>query len=117
VDQLRAFIVAIDEKLASRVRLALAGECVIEKKMMGGLCFMVRGNMCVGVTKNKLMVRVGADAHQRALTLKHAVPMAFTGKPLRGFVFVLHQGVATQRAVDAWTKRGLDFVAALPKKI
>jgi TfoX/Sxy family transcriptional regulator of competence genes len=107
---------AYDETLAARVRLALAGERTNEKKMMGGLCFMVSGHMCAGVTKNQLMVRVGADAYQRSLKLKHATPMEFTGKPLRGFVFVQPEGVTTQRAVDAWVKRGLNFVATLPEK-
>jgi TfoX/Sxy family transcriptional regulator of competence genes len=107
---------AFDEALAARVRLALAGELTTEKKMMGGLCFMVVGHMCVGVTKNQLMVRVGADAYQHSLKLKHVAPMDFTGKPLRGFVFVRQEGVRTQRAVDAWIRRGLHFVATLPKK-
>ncbi len=107
---------AFDEKLAARVRIALAGQHVSEKKMMGGLCFMVHGHMCVGVEKNQLMVRVGTDAYEPALKLKHAAPMDFTGKPLRGFVFVRPEGVETQRAVAAWIKRGLDFVTRLPKK-
>ena len=107
---------AYDEKLAARLRLALAGERANEKAMMGGLCFMVRGHMCAGVTKDKLMVRTGAEGHAHALTLKHAVPMDFTGKPLKGFVFVLPAGCATQRAVDAWVKRALALVAALPPK-
>ena len=105
-----------DDKLAARVRIALAGERATEKTMMGGLCFMVRGHMCVGVSKDKLMVRTGAAGHAHALTLKHAVPMDFTGRPLKGFVFVLPAGCATQRAVDAWVKRALTFVATLPPK-
>ena len=107
---------AYDEKLAARLRLALAGERANEKAMMGGLCFMVHGHMCVGVTRDKLMVRTGAEGHAHALTFKHAVPMDFTGKPLKGFVFVLPAGCATQRAVDAWVKRALAHVAALPPK-
>ena len=107
---------AYDETLAARVRLALVSERASEKKMMGGLCFMVGSHMCVGVTKNQLMVRVGADAYQRSLKLKHAAQMDFTGKPLRGFVLVRSEGVITQRAVDAWIKRGLQFVATLPEK-
>ena len=107
---------AHDDKLAARVRLVLAGQRATEKTMMGGLCFMVRGHMCVGVTQDKLMVRTGAAGHAHALTLKHAVPMDFTGKPLKGFVFVLPAGCATQRAVDAWVKRALTFVATLPPK-
>ena len=104
---------AFDEKLAARVRLALAGEPTTEKKMMGGLCFMVRGHMCVGVDKNRLMVRVGPDAHERSLKRKHAVPMDFTGRPMRGFVFVEPAGCATRRGVDAWVRRGLAFVSKL----
>jgi TfoX N-terminal domain len=107
---------AYDETLAARVRLALTGERTNEKKMMGGLCFMVRGHMCASVTKNQLMVRVGADAYQRSLKLKHTAPMEFTGKPLRGFVFVQPAGVTSQRAVDTWVKRGLHFVSTLPEK-
>ena len=107
---------AHDDKLATRVRIALAGARATEKTMMGGLCFMVRGHMCVGVTLTKLMVRTGAEGHAHALTLKHAVPMDFTGRPLQGFVFVLPAGCATQRTVDAWVKRALTFVATLPPK-
>ena len=107
---------AYNENLATRVRIALAGERASEKKMMGGLCFMVRGYMCVGVTNDKLMVRTGSEAHAHALTLKHAVPMDFTGKALKGFVFVLAQGCSTQRNVDAWVKRALAFVTTLPAK-
>lgn len=107
---------AYDDKLATRVRIALAGERATEKAMMGGLCFMVRGHICTGVTGDKLMVRVGAAGHAHALTLKHAMPMDFTGKPLKGFVFVLPAGCATQRAVDVWVRRVLAFVATLPPK-
>ena len=107
---------AYNEKLAARVRLALAGEPWTEKKMMGGLCFMVRGHMCCGVEKERLMVRVGPQAHKRAFKLKHAAPMDFTGRPMRGFVYVLAPGVATQRDVDAWVRRGLEFVVSLPAK-
>ena len=106
-----------DDKLAARARLALAGERANEKAMMGGLCFMVHGHMCVGVTRDKLMVRTGAEGHAHALTFKHAVPMDFTGKPLKGFVFVLPAGCATQRAVDAWVERALAFVRTLPAKV
>ena len=61
-------------------------------------------------------MRTGAQDHAHALTLKYAVPMDFTGKPLREFVFVLPEGCATQRAVDAWVTRALTFVATLPPK-
>ncbi|MBL8381663.1 MAG: TfoX/Sxy family protein [Burkholderiales bacterium] len=98
------------------MRLALAGEPVTEKKMMGGLCFMVRGHMVCGVAMDRLMVRVGADGYEAALRLAHAAPMDFTGRPLRGFVYVAAAGVSTQRGVAAWMKRALAFVAGLPAK-
>jgi hypothetical protein len=63
-----------------------------------------------------MMVRTSTEGHAHALTLKHAVPMDFTGKPLKGFVFVLPPGCATQRAVEAWVKRALAFVATLPAR-
>ncbi|MFN0161235.1 MAG: TfoX/Sxy family protein [Burkholderiales bacterium] len=107
---------AYDEKLAERVRLELAGEAVTEKKMMGGLCFMVRGHMACGVTAERLMVRVGPEAHAAALRVKHAAPMDFTGRPMRGFVFVGAAGVATQRGVAAWMERALAFNSTLPAK-
>ena len=84
--------------------------------MMGGLCFMVRGHMCVGVTRDKLMVRTGPVGHAKALALKHVAPMDFTGKPLKGFVFVLPAGCSTLRTVEAWVKRALGFTATLPAK-
>ncbi len=77
---------------------------------------MVGGHMCVGVTKDKLMVRTSAEGHAHALTLKHTMPMDFTGKPLKGFVFVLPAGCGTQRAVDAWVKRALAFATTLPTR-
>lgn len=107
---------AYNDRLAQRVRIALAGEHANEKKMMGGLCFMVGGHMSVGVTKDKLMVRTGPEGHAHALTLKHTMPMDFTGRPLKGFVFLLPAGCGTQRAVDAWVKRALAFTAKLPAK-
>ena len=107
---------------ASNTALAIAaGKRACEKQMIGGPCFMVRGHRCMGVTQDKLMVRTGpegertgARGHAHALTRKHAVPMAFTGKPLEGFIFMLPPGCATQRAVEAWVKRALAFVATQP---
>lgn len=107
---------AIDQQLAARVRQALADERVAEKKMMGGLCFMVDGHMCGGVDKDRLILRVGADAYERTLKLKHVREMDITGKPLRGFVIVQSAGVKTQRAVNSWIRRALDFVRTLPAR-
>ena len=76
---------AFDEGLAERLRGIFAGQMdVAEKKMFGGLAFMVRGSMCVGVTGDELMARVGPDQYDEALTLPHARHMHFTGKRMKG---------------------------------
>ena len=110
-----------DEKLAIRVRRALGrrGD-VVEKKMFGGLCFMVNGSMCCGLTKNDFMVRVGPAEYDDALTQRHARPMDFTGRPLKGMVYVAPEGLRSEAALARWVGRGLAFVdgapAAAPRK-
>ena len=108
---------AYDERLAARVRKLLAPQDGLsDKKMFGGISFMLRGNMCCGVNGDRMMVRVGPDAYEKALSLKHAKPMDFTGKPLRGFVYVESEGVKTAKQIQAWVDRGLKFVKGLPSK-
>ncbi len=108
---------AYDEFLAGRVDDILKDEKGMTcRKMFGGLCFMINGNMCVGVDKNSLMVRVGKENYESALKLKHAKEMDFTGKPLRGFVYVGPEGLKTQKALEKWVKIGVDFAGSLPKK-
>ena len=108
---------AYDEKLAERVRAALGRtQSVTERKMFGGVAFMVRGNMCCGVIDDRLMVRVGPVAYDRALKLKHAGPMDFTGRSMRGLVYVAPEGVRTARQLRTWVERALDFVSTLPAK-
>jgi TfoX/Sxy family transcriptional regulator of competence genes len=78
---------AFDEKLGERIRKALGNrKGVGERKMFGGLCFTVNGHMVAGVVGDRLMLRVGPDQHEAALKLKHAQPMDFTGKPMKGMV-------------------------------
>lgn len=106
-----------DEALARRVRDTLAERRdVVEKKMFGGLAFMVRGHMCCGVVGDELMVRVGPAGYADALAQPHARPMDFTGKPLKGMVYVAARGSRTQKAVAGWVERGLSFVLELPRK-
>jgi TfoX/Sxy family transcriptional regulator of competence genes len=106
-----------DEKLAERTRAILdSRDDVIEKKMFGGLAFMVRGHMCVGIVDRELMVRVGPDAYESALAVAHARPMDFTGKPLRGMVYVGAAGLRTEPGLRAWVDRGLRFVSTLAMK-
>ena len=106
-----------DEALAARVRRVLAAHAGIrEQKMFGGLCYMLDGNMAVGVETDRLMVRVGPAAYDGALAKPHARPMDFSGRPMRGFVWVDAAGVRDSRALRRWIQRGLDFAGSLPPK-
>ena len=80
------------------------------------IAFLDRGNMCCGVVDDRLMVRVGPDAYDRSLQRPHAREMDFTGRPMRGFIFVDADGCKTQRSIAAWVKRGLQFTGTLPAK-
>lgn len=107
---------AYDEQLAERIRGILASHKPDERKMFGGLAFMVNGHMTVGVNADNLMVRVGPDAHADALEQPHARPMDFTGRPMKGFVFVDPAGYADDKSLAAWVGRGVSFVTSLPPK-
>ncbi len=106
-----------DEILAERVRAVFQSEpgCT-EKKMFGGICFMVGGNMAVGVTGSDLMVRPGPDNFESALALPHARPMDFTGRPMKGFVYVESAGIAADAVLAEWVERGAAFARSLPAK-
>ena len=84
--------------------------------MIGGLCFMVDGQMCFGVNNSGLLVRVGPQSRKRFLTLPHVKAMRFAGKALSGYVLVEPAGVKTDEALQRWAQRGLDFAGTLPKK-
>jgi hypothetical protein len=100
-----------DLKVAERVRRVLSDRSdVVEKRMVGGLSFMVGGSMCCGVTGDALMVRVGADARDRTLGEAHVLPMKFAGRPLAGFVCIEPAGFSTDAALRAWVKRGIEVV-------
>lgn len=79
------------------------------KRMMGGLCFMVNGKMCVGVEKDRLMARIGPDVYDSALKRKGCRPMDFTGRPLRGFVFVGLEGLKSNKALASWLDLALAY--------
>ena len=79
------------------------------KRMMGGLCFMVKGKMCVGVEKDRLMARIGPDAYDNALTRKSCRPMDFTGRPMRGFVFVELEGLKSDENLAFWLELALAY--------
>ncbi len=101
---------AFSEQLAERVRNALARESSVEeKKMMGGLTFMVDGKMCVGVAKDDLMVRLAPEAYEGALEKKGCREMDFTGKPMRGFIFVGPEGLGAEGELEYWLELALEF--------
>jgi TfoX/Sxy family transcriptional regulator of competence genes len=101
---------AYNEKLAGRVRTALANRrAVEEKKMMGGLTFMVNGKMCVGVLKDELMARIDPEVYEVALRRKGCREMNFTGKPMKGFVFVGPKGTSNKKDLSYWIDLALDF--------
>jgi TfoX/Sxy family transcriptional regulator of competence genes len=105
---------AYDEGLAERIRCSLADERgITEKKMFGGIAFLVRGKMFVGVVKNDLMVRVGPDRFEEALKKPAARPMDFTGRPMAGYVYVAPDGTTSDAVLDHWIQRGLRFASTL----
>jgi TfoX/Sxy family transcriptional regulator of competence genes len=108
---------AYDEELADRARAALGDrDDLSERKMFGGLALMVGGNMCVGVTGDDLMLRLGVDGADTALDEDHTRPMDFTGRPLKGFIYVSPAGTASDADLQRWVDRALAFVETLPPK-
>ena len=108
---------AYDEELAGRVRAVLKRKRgLTEKKMFGGIAFMIRGNMCCGVTDEALMARVGPDQYPDALSRPHAREMDFTGKPMKGFVHVAPEGFASDEDLKSWVAICEKFVDTLPSK-
>ncbi len=106
-----------DEKLADRVRKSLKGKRnVTEKKMFGGIAFLSNGKMFCGVIKNDLVIRVGPEYYEKALTKPHARPMDFTGKPMRGFVYVSSDGCKTEKTLFEWVNSGVNYVTSIHKK-
>lgn len=108
---------AFDEKLAARVRKLLnRGYSVEEKRMFGGLTFMVNGHMCCGVLKKDLVLRLAPQDYERALSHLNVRPMDFTGRSLRGLVYVDPVAVRATRDLKKWIQRSMRFVSTLPPK-
>jgi TfoX-like protein len=98
---------AYDERLAERIRPVFEGRRdVVERKMFGGLAFLCHGRMCCGIVGRDLMVRVPDDEFDVVLSGPHVRPMDFTGRPLRGFVYVSPSGFRTASALRTWLSRG-----------
>lgn len=101
---------AYDEILANRVREILSPlRKVEEKKMMGGLTFMVNDKMCVGILKDNLMVRIDPDIYEKVLERTGCREMDFTGRPMRGFVFVDPEGTKTKKDLNYWLGLALEY--------
>ena len=108
---------AYDENLAERVRAVLLGDPGLsERKMFGGLAFMLDGHMCCGIVGNELMLRLGADAAEQALEREHVRPMDFTGRPMTGMVYVAPDALRG-KALRHWVGQAIAFVRTLPPRL
>lgn len=110
---------AYDTSLAERIQNILRVNNppgLVEKKMFGGVGFMVRGNMACGVHKNSLIVRVGEERFFEALSKPMARPFDLTGKPMKGWVMVDPGGFDSQETLAAWVQAGVAFALCLPEK-
>jgi TfoX/Sxy family transcriptional regulator of competence genes len=110
---------AYDKNLAARMQKILDDldpPALTEKKMFGGVGYLVRGNMACGVHKDELIVRVGAEGFVDALNRPGAHPFDMTGKPMNGWVMVKPSGFETDQALREWIELGLDFAKSLPAK-
>jgi TfoX/Sxy family transcriptional regulator of competence genes len=109
-----------DEKLVTRTRelIGKSHQITEEKKMFGGLCFMVDHKMCIGVERDRIMVRLDPARYEEALEKPGCNPMDFTGKPMRGYVFVDKDVLSSQKELNYWVQLALEYnaVAKASKK-
>ena len=102
--------------LVDRVRAMLAERAPAERKMFGGVCFMINGNMVAGTFKGDLLVRVGKDGHAAAMQRPHTRPMEQAGRVAAGYVIVAAEGVARDRDLRRWLDTAIAHVETLPAK-
>ena len=107
---------AYDLKLAERIRSELDGIPVVEKKMFGGVGFLLNGNMACGVHKKDLIVRVDPEKHVALLKKPHVRPFDMTGRPMKGWLVVDADGVKTANQLSMWIKQGIEFASTLHPK-
>ena len=102
---------AYNEFLGDRITTVLKEKRVsfTEKKMMGGLCFMVDDKMCVGIVKDELMCRIEPDFQEKAIAQKGCRTMDFTGRPMKGYVFVKPEGMDTEKDLAYWIQLCIDY--------
>ncbi len=104
-----------DDKLANRVRKILEKiEGLSEKKMFGGLCFLINGNMAFGLVNDDLMIRVEPESYEKMLSQPHVRKMDFTGKPLKGFLYIGVKGTESDKDLRKWVLKGIEFAMSLP---
>jgi TfoX/Sxy family transcriptional regulator of competence genes len=108
---------AYDEELAGRVRDVISARAdVTERKMFGGIAFMVAGNMACGVLGENLIVRLGDEEGEKALKEEGVRPFDFTGKPMKGIVFVSPERTSDDAGLTEWVEAGADYASSLPPK-
>lgn len=108
---------AFDETLAQRLRSLLIGRSGYEeRRMFGGIAFMLDGRMCCGVLKGELVARVSADDYAAALKQPQVRPMDFTGRPMKGYLYIASSAIADDGSLAMWVERCVSFVTALPAK-
>ncbi len=106
-----------EEELIERIRLLIKRrKGYSEKKMFGGICFMINGNMCAGPWKGALIVRLGKNKHDETQSETHAKPMDITGKVMKGWALIEPAGIATDEALKSWLQRSIKFARTLPAK-
>ena len=107
---------AYNLKLAERIRTKLGEIPFVEKKMFGGVGFLLYGNMAVGVHKDDLIVRVAAEKHDKLIKKKGAKLFDITGRPMKGWLMIEPDGCKTPKQLNTWVKEGVEFALTLPPK-
>jgi TfoX/Sxy family transcriptional regulator of competence genes len=103
-------------QLAERIRSELTGIPFVEKKMFGGVGFLLNGNLACGVNKDNLIVRVDPAKHSALLKKPQTRPFDMTGRPMKGWLIVEADGFKTDKQLSAWIKEGVEFALTLPPK-
>ena len=108
---------AYNETLAKNLNKFIANrDDFYEQKMFGGIGYLLRGNMCFGIWKNNLILRLGESKAQVSLNKKYVIPFDITGRPMKGWVMVTPEGMKSQATLRQWVNQAIDFVIQLPRK-
>jgi TfoX/Sxy family transcriptional regulator of competence genes len=107
---------AYNQELAERIRSQLSGISFVERKMFGGVGFLIGGNLACGVHKANLIVRVDPERHSALLKKPQAKPFDLTGRPMKGWLLVEAEGCKTEKQLGAWVREGVQFASTLPPK-